>query len=51
MKESGGTVLAIEAGKTIFIDPELTLERANKAGIAIVATTDQSLAQMKLKAA
>ncbi len=36
---SGGKVLAIEAGKTILLDHEQTVETANRLGIAIVART------------
>lgn len=37
MAEVGATVLAIEAGKTIVLERERTLEAAAKAGIAVVA--------------
>jgi DUF1009 family protein len=36
MIESGAAVLAIEAGKAVFLDREETIEAANQAGIAIV---------------
>lgn len=37
MKKSHATCLAIEAGKTLIIDRDLTVALANKAGISIVA--------------
>jgi DUF1009 family protein len=37
MKQAGGRVLAIEAGKTIVIDQAETLELANRLGLTIVA--------------
>lgn len=37
IKAAGGTVLAIEAGKTILLDEEETIRAADAAGIAIVA--------------
>jgi DUF1009 family protein len=42
MRETGTTALAVDAGRTLLLDRELTLERANEANIAIVgqATDD-----------
>jgi DUF1009 family protein len=37
MQESGGSVLAIETGKTLLIDKESLIKEANERGIAIVA--------------
>ncbi len=36
MQETGTTVLAVEAGRTLMLDKEEMLEAANAAGIAIV---------------
>jgi UDP-2,3-diacylglucosamine hydrolase len=36
MRETGTTVLAVEAGRTLMLDRENMLEAANEAGIAIV---------------
>jgi len=37
MTRAGGRVLAIEAGKTILVDPEETAALAHRAGITIIA--------------
>jgi hypothetical protein len=37
MEEAGGSVLAIESGKTLLIDKEELIQSANKANISIVA--------------
>jgi UDP-2,3-diacylglucosamine hydrolase len=37
MARAGGRVLAIEAGKTILVDPEETVALADRHGISIVA--------------
>ncbi len=37
MKRAGGHAIAIEAGKTILIDREKTLNDAHRAGIVIVS--------------
>jgi DUF1009 family protein len=37
LRRAGGRVLAIEAGKTIVIDQEQTIELANRYGLTIVA--------------
>lgn len=37
LHRAGGTAIAIEAGKTIFVDREATLGRANQLGIAIAS--------------
>ncbi len=39
MVETGTTVLAVDAGRTLLLDRELMLEQANAAGIAIVGFT------------
>ena len=44
MHESGGKVLAIEAGMTIIINPEEVASIADKLGIAIVAVNSEELA-------
>jgi len=36
MRETGTTVLAVEAGRTLMLDRDRLLEAANEAGIAIV---------------
>jgi len=43
--ESGGKVLAMEAGKTIFIDKQDVIDYANKHGIAIVIIDDDDVRQ------
>ena len=43
MVESGANVLAVEAKKTIFIDPEETIAFANKHGISIVALVEEDV--------
>lgn len=37
LHRAGGTAIAIEAGKTIFVDREQTLRRADQLGIALVS--------------
>jgi len=37
LKKAGGAVLAVEAGKTIFLEKELLLRQAEDCGIAVVA--------------
>ncbi len=37
MRKAGGKVLAIEAGKTILIDSDQTIDLANRYGLCIVA--------------
>jgi DUF1009 family protein len=49
MHRSGGTAIAIEAGKTIFVDREQTLRRADQLGIALVSlSASQQLASETL---
>jgi DUF1009 family protein len=36
MAESGCTALAVQAGRTLLLDPQLALQRAESAGIAVV---------------
>lgn len=51
LHRAGGTAIAIEAGKTIFVDRELTLRRANELGIALVSMPDhQATAQQRVAA-
>ena len=38
--QAGGKVLAIEAGKTIFLDQEKTLQLADQLGLTVVAVED-----------
>jgi hypothetical protein len=45
MQESGGRVLAIEAGKTIILDQNEVIDLANRLGIIIVAVNDEEIAQ------
>jgi DUF1009 family protein len=37
MKETGTTALAIDAGRTLLLDRDELLSRANAAGITIIA--------------
>jgi DUF1009 family protein len=37
MRETGTTVLAVDAGRTLLLDREAMVEEANAAGISIVA--------------
>ncbi|MDO5309368.1 MAG: UDP-2,3-diacylglucosamine diphosphatase LpxI [Planctomycetia bacterium] len=43
MAQAGAVVLAVEAKKTIFIDPEETIDFANKHNIAIVALIEEDV--------
>ena len=36
MRETGATALAVDAGRTLFLDREAMLERASQAGIAVI---------------
>jgi DUF1009 family protein len=38
MRETGTTAMAVDAGRTLLLDREDLLARANQAGIALVAT-------------
>jgi len=40
MKEAGGAVLAVEAGKTVILDRDALLAEADAAGIAVVGLTE-----------
>ena len=40
LRETGGTVLAVEAGKTILLEKELLLKQAEDFGISVVALCD-----------
>lgn len=40
MRETGTTVLAVEAGRTLMLDKEQMMEAANEAGLAIVGVQD-----------
>jgi DUF1009 family protein len=40
LREAGGTVLAVEAGKTILLEKELLLRQAEEFGISMVALRD-----------
>lgn len=40
MHRAGGSAIAIEAGRTIFVEREKTLRRANQLGIALVSLLD-----------
>ena len=42
INNAGGKVLAIEAGRTIMIDQEETISMANRLGICIIATNDET---------
>ncbi len=44
MHRAGGTAIAIEAGKTIFVDRQQTLRRADELGITIVSLLDGAAA-------
>ena len=39
LHEAGGSVLALEAGKTILLDREAMVEKADRYGIVILATS------------
>jgi len=41
LREVGGAVLAVEAGKTIVLEKEETLQEADRSAIAVVAVTEQ----------
>ncbi len=43
LKEAGASVMAIEAGKTFFIDRQACLSRANEADMAVVAVDSYGL--------
>ena len=45
LHKAGGKVIAIEADKTIVLDQEATIAKANKLGIVIVATAASEIAQ------
>lgn len=45
MKDVGAKVLAIEAGQTIIIDEQATIDLANRYGIVIVSRTDAQMQQ------
>jgi len=51
MKKAGASVLAIEADKTIFLDAELTIAAADKAGIAILALSEAEIESLTRKQA
>ncbi len=51
LHRAGGTAIAIEAGKTIFVDREATLRQANRLGIAIVSLRENSSLQMEASTA
>jgi DUF1009 family protein len=40
LRETGGAVLAVEAGKTIFLEQELLLDQADASGISVVAVEE-----------
>ena len=44
MHESGGRVLAIESGMTIFLDQQEVIDLADKLGIAVVAVKAEEMA-------
>lgn len=46
MAKSGARVLAIEADRTILLDQELVIRRANQLGISIVALPDRNFASI-----
>jgi hypothetical protein len=43
IRQAGGRTLAIEAGRTILIDGEQTIRRANEIGLCVAAFTEDSL--------
>ena len=45
MASVGAVVLAVEAGRTVLLDREDTLERANRARIAIVGVRDKEVSE------
>jgi DUF1009 family protein len=51
MKTAGATTLAIEAGKTILLDPDATIAAADKAGIAVLALSEADIESLLRKQA
>ena len=51
LARAGGRVLALEAGRTILIDEEQTVARADKLGLCIAAYTEAALADLLPRAA
>jgi DUF1009 family protein len=49
MHKAGATCLAIECGKTIVIDSQETIQRANEHGIAVVSLTSDQAAKPDLR--
>jgi DUF1009 family protein len=43
MQETGTTVLAVDAGRTLFLDKDDLLARANDAGIAVIGIRPQEV--------
>lgn len=41
MRESGGSALAVEAGKTVLLEKQELLQEADRSGIVVVAVSDQ----------
>lgn len=46
MRQAGATMLAIEAGRTILIDAEETIQMANRLGMCIVSLRDEQVTQL-----
>jgi hypothetical protein len=47
VRDAGGKAIAIEAGKTIVVEREQTLELARNCGITIVAIDDAEITQVR----
>jgi DUF1009 family protein len=43
MQETGATVMAVDAGRTLFLDRRELLEEADRAGIAVVGCKPEEL--------
>ncbi len=43
LHQAGGSAIAIEAGKTIFVDRDATIKRANQLGIAIASLSNEAM--------
>ena len=41
MRETGATILAVDAGRTLLLDRDRMIEEANAAGICIVGETPE----------
>jgi DUF1009 family protein len=51
MKKAGGSMLAIETGRTILLDAEQTIAAADKAGITILSLSEAEALELTRKQA